>query len=216
MALGFWYGGSLIEKHEYTTQQFFICFIAVVWGSQAAAGIFSFAPDMGNSKKAASRLKSLLSRVPNIDYWSNDGVHLEHLQGTVEFVNVKFSYPTRQDKEVLSGVSLVAKPGQFTAIVGASGSGKSTIVSLLERFYNPSSGSILVDGQQISAFNIKDYRSKIALVSQDTMLHMGSIRENIIADLGDVSDSDIENVCKDANIYDFIVGEAGRYFGFEY
>ncbi|KAH8815620.1 leptomycin B resistance protein pmd1 [Xylogone sp. PMI_703] len=205
MALAVWYGGTLILKHEYITQQFFVCFVAVIWGSQAATGVFSFAPDMGSSKGAASRLKSLLSRVPLIDSWSNDGVNLKNLEGLIEFKDIKFSYPTRKDKQVLERIDLVAKPGQFTAIVGASGSGKSTIISLLERFYEPSSGSILIDGKEIATLNIKNYRSKMALVSQDNMLHMGSIKENIIAGKKDVSEDDIVAACKDANIYDFIM-----------
>ena len=205
--LAFWYGGTLIVRHEYTVQQFFICFVAVIWGSQSAAAIFSYAPDMENAKQAAKHLKVLLDRTPLIDSWSTKGslIPQSGLQGTIEFRNVHFAYPLRSGQPVLKGINLIAKPGQFVALVGASGSGKSTAIALLERFYDPQSGSILVDGQEILTYNLQDYRSHLALVSQETTLYMGTIRDNVLADKTDVNEEAIVRACKDANIYEFIV-----------
>ena len=118
---------------------------------------------------------------------------------------MRFTYPGRPDHRVLRGVDLVAEPGQFIALVGASGSGKSTVMQLLERFYDPTSGSVLVDGVDLQEYNLQDYRAQLAIVSQETTLYTGTIRENILADKEDISDELIVQACKDANIYEFIM-----------
>ena len=206
-ALGFWYGGTLIGKGEYDQFQFFLCFMAVIFGAQSAGTIFSFAPDMGKAHHAAAELKTLFDSKPTIDSWSDQGAHLPEVDGTLEFRDVHFRYPTRPDVPVLRGLNLTVNPGQYVALVGASGCGKSTTIALLERFYDPLSGGVFVDGKEISSLNINDYRSHISLVSQEPTLYQGTIKENII--LGNanesVSDEAIEFACREANIYDFII-----------
>lgn len=206
-ALGFWYGGQLIGKGEYDMFQFFLCFMAIIFGAQSAGTVFSFAPDMGKAHQAAQELKTLFDREPVIDSWSGKGSPLYYVQGTVEFRDVHFRYPTRPEQPVLRGLNLNIKPGQYVALVGASGCGKSTTISLLERFYDPLAGGVYVDGKDISTLRINDYRSFLALVSQEPTLYHGTIRDNIL--LGtprdDVSEKQIEHVCREANIYDFIM-----------
>ncbi|KAF7542542.1 hypothetical protein G7Z17_g11483 [Cylindrodendrum hubeiense] len=206
-ALGFWYGGTLIAKYEYGMFQFFLCFMAIIFGAQSAGTIFSFAPDMGKAYQAAGELKKLFDRQPVVDTWSNDGTPLKEVEGTLEFRDVHFRYPTRPEQPVLRGLNLTVRPGQYVALVGASGCGKSTTIALLERFYDPLSGGVYIDGHEISGLNVNDYRSHIALVSQEPTLYQGSIRENIILGTSDenVPDSAIEFACREANIYDFIV-----------
>ncbi|KAJ3495898.1 hypothetical protein NLG97_g3059 [Lecanicillium saksenae] len=207
LALGFWYGGTLIGKREYNQFQFFLCFMSVVFGAQSAGTVFSFAPDMGKAHGAAQELKILFDRKPTIDTWSEEGEPVTEVDGTLEFRDVHFRYPTRPEQPVLRGLNLSVRPGQYIALVGASGCGKSTTISLLERFYDPLAGGVYVDGREISTLNINDYRSFIALVSQEPTLYQGTIKENIL--LGthreDVSDADIEHACREANIYDFII-----------
>lgn len=206
-ALGFWYGGTLISTGEYTVFQFFVSFTAVIFGAQSAGTIFSFAPDMGKAKHAAIQLKELFDRKPEIDSWSDEGEKIESVEGAVEFRDVHFRYPTRPEQPVLRGLNIDVKPGQYVALVGASGCGKSTTIALLERFYDPLVGSVLVDGKEISNLNINQYRSFLALVSQEPTLYQGTIRENVLlgADREDVTDEEIEKACRDANIYEFIM-----------
>lgn len=203
-ALVFWYGGGLLYHQEYTVLQFFIVYSAVINGAQSAGAIFSFAPDMGEARDAAKLLKSFLNRIPKIDHWSPEGRKIDRLDGKVELQNVRFTYPGRPDHPVLRGVSLSAEPGQFIALVGASGSGKSTVMQLLERFYDPTAGGVLVDDVELKDYNLQDYRSQLAIVSQETTLYTGTIRENILADKEDLGDDVVFQACKDANIYDFI------------
>ena len=206
-ALGFWYGGTLLGNKEITELHFFICFSAIIFGAQSAGTIFSFAPDMGKARQAAKELKVLFDRIPAIDSWSQAGERFNDMEGTIEFRDVHFRYPTRPEQPVLRGLNLTVKPGQYVALVGASGCGKSTTIALMERFYDPLSGGIFVDGKEISSLNINDYRGHLALVSQEPTLYQGSVRENVLlgADREDVPEEAIIQACKDANIYDFII-----------
>lgn len=206
-ALAFWYGGTLMSRGEYSELQFFIIFSAIIFGAQSAGTIFSFAPDMGKAKQAAKELKILFERKPDIDSWSPDGQRFESIEGTIEFRDVHFRYPSRPEQPVLRGLSLTVKPGQYVALVGASGCGKSTTIALMERFYDPLTGGVFVDGKDIASLNIKDYRGFLALVSQEPTLYQGSIRDNVLlgSDREDVSDEAIVQACKEANIYDFVI-----------
>ncbi|KAK4501646.1 hypothetical protein PRZ48_007455 [Zasmidium cellare] len=209
IALGFWYGGTLIGSHEYNLFQFFLCFSAVIFGAQAAGTIFSFAPDMGKAKHAAAEMKTMFDLKPEIDTWSTEGELIDTMRGDIEFRDVHFRYPTRPEQPVLRGLDLEVRPGQYVALVGASGCGKSTTIAMLERFYNPLVGGIYVDGKEISSLNVNSYRNHIALVSQEPTLYQGTIRENILLGADrkdeDVPEESIVQACKDANIYDFIM-----------
>ncbi|KAG0129075.1 P-loop containing nucleoside triphosphate hydrolase protein [Tuber indicum] len=206
VALGFWYGGTLIKTGEYNMMQFFLVFASIIFGAQSAGTIFSFAPDMGKARHAASELKTLFDRKPEIDTWSADGAPVPEMEGNIELRDVHFRYPTRPEQPVLRGLDLVVKPGQYVALVGPSGCGKSTTISLIERFYNPLAGGVYVDGREISTLNINQYRKHLALVSQEPTLYQGTIRENILlgGDRNDITDDEIAAACKSANIYDFI------------
>ena len=191
-------------NQEYTVLQFFVVYSSIINGAQSAGAIFSFAPDMGEARDAAKLLKSFLNRVPKIDNWSTEGKKIDRLSGKIELQDIRFTYPGRPDHRVLRGISLSADPGQFIALVGASGSGKSTVMQLLERFYDPTSGAVLVDDVEVKDYNLQDYRSQLAIVSQETTLYTGTIRENILADKEELGDDAVIQACKDANIYDFI------------
>ncbi len=124
----------------------------------------------------------------------------------VEFKKVKFHYDSRPDILVLRGIDFAIRRGEKVGFVGPSGCGKTTVISLLERFYDIKSGEILIHGQSLSDIDVRSYRSTIGLVSQETSLYQGSIRDNIL--LGTdaaVSEETLHSVCRDANILDFIL-----------
>lgn len=114
---------------------------------------------------------------------------------------------TRPEQPVLQGLSIAAKPGQLVALVGASGCGKSTVIALIERFYDPNSGDVCIDGEKVKDLMLKEYRQHLALVSQEPTLYQGSVRDNIMlgTDKVDIPEERITAVCKEANIYDFIM-----------
>jgi ATP-binding cassette subfamily B (MDR/TAP) protein 1 len=210
MALGFWYGGTLLGHGEYSLFQFYVCFSEVIFGAQAAGTVFSHAPDMGKAKHAAGEFKRLFSgetmKSKSVSGTAHQNTQAD-MRGLIEFRDVSFRYPSRIDQPVLRRLNLTVHPGQFVALVGASGSGKSTIISLLERFYNPLTGGIHIDGQNIATWDLTSYRNHLALVSQEPALFQGTIRENIL--LGSTrqytSEDELVTACKDANIYDFII-----------
>lgn len=197
----------MLARGELGLFQFFVCFSSVIFGAQSAGTVFSFAPDMGKAKHAATELMNLFNRDPSIDTWSNEGEKVETMEGNIEFRDVHFRYPTRPEQPVLRGLDLSVKPGQYVALVGASGCGKSTTIAMLERFYDPLAGGVFVDGREISTLNINDYRRFLALVSQEPTLYQGTIRENVLlgGDREDIPEEEIVQACKDANIYDFIM-----------
>ena len=209
LGLGFWYGSTLMATFEYDIFQFFVCLMSVIFGSQSAGSMLTFIPDLVKARHAAARLKGLFDTKPSIDTWDETkGLQLEAARGRLEFRNVHFTYPTRPDRSVLRGLNLVVEPGQHIALVGASGCGKSTAIALIERFFDPSSGYIMLDDVDIADIQVNNYRSHIALVSQEPNLFQGTIRDNILfGRRGEeqISDQAMEQACRDANIYDFIV-----------
>ena len=155
----------------------------------------------------SSQIQSALSAMDRIhefiEYEEETDVEREEkeFEGNVEFKDIRFGYG---EKEVLHGVSLDAKKGETVAIVGPTGSGKTTIVNLLMRFYDPNSGSILIDGTNSKDINRSTLRDNIGMVLQDTWLFTGSIRENIRFSKPDATDAEIEQACKYANADEFI------------
>ncbi|KAK9472084.1 P-loop containing nucleoside triphosphate hydrolase protein [Dipodascopsis tothii] len=206
--LSFYYGTMRIRDREYSVFQFFTAMVGVVNGTMNGSIVFSYALDMAKAYEAIGSLKNLFSREPEIDSWSDAGAVLDPaaVTGAVELRNVHFRYPTRPRVPVLRGVSLAIKPGQYAALVGASGCGKSTSIGLLERFYDPLAGAVLLDGVDVRDINIRSYREQIALVQQEPTLYSGSVRENILyGSTAAVSDEAIVAACQQANIHDFIM-----------
>jgi len=133
------------------------------------------------------------------------------IKGTIEFRDVRFSYPSRPDIEVLQGLSFKCEPGQTIALVGTSGSGKSTVIQLLERFYDPGSGEILIDGKNINEYNISNLRSNIGIVLQEPTLFEATIGENIKINRPEATDEEVENAAKSAFCHSFINDLPMRY-----
>ena len=140
-------------------------------GAQITGTIYACTPDVGKAKDAAKSLKRLFELQLRNDTWSTEGQLVDSVQGTVEFCDVYFRYSSRQES-VLKGLTSTVKPGQYVALVGASGCGKSTATSLIERFYDPASGAICMDGVDIASLNVNQYRSFFALANQEMALYL--------------------------------------------
>ncbi|KIO31568.1 hypothetical protein M407DRAFT_219400 [Tulasnella calospora MUT 4182] len=210
VALAFWYGSILISDLVYSPGDFFVCLMAVTLGATQAGQVFLFVPDIASARVSMESVIKLLDRVPDIDSESPEGTKVDPkaVQGQIRFEDVRFSYPTRPGAEVLRKLNLIVEPGKYVALVGMSGCGKSTVVQLIERFYDPTSGKVLLDGADISTLNIQDYRTNVAVVSQEPNLYAGTIRFNILLGTtkptSEVTQEEIEQVCRDANILEFV------------
>ncbi len=129
---------------------------------------------------------------------------LETVKGAVEFKNVRFSYPDHPDKTIIKNFSATVKPGQKVAIVGPTGAGKTTMVNLLMRFFEINSGSISIDGVPIAELKRENLHELFSMVLQDTWLFEGTVRENLVYNMGNVPDDALERVCKACGIYRFV------------
>jgi ATP-binding cassette subfamily B (MDR/TAP) protein 1 len=205
-ALAFWYGGRLIITDHYTMFQFFVCYTAIITGAFSAGAIFSFAPDIGKAMTATIAIKNLFETPISINSSEQKSFSLPLVDGSIRLDDVSFRYPNRPQNLVLDSINLEVQPGQYIGLVGASGSGKSTIIALLERFYDPDAGRVIVGGNDINAWNVNSYRSHLALVGQIPTLFDGTIRDNVLLGIDDedCSGEMVVQACKDANIYDFI------------
>ena len=202
--------------------------LSIMIGSFSLAMLAPEVAAVTSAMGAAAKLFATIDRDPPIDSADPSGLTPEKVAGEVVLKDVKFSYPTRPDVEVLKGISLVFKAGETSALVGASGCGKSTVISLIERFYDPLSGAIELDHTNIKDLNLKWLRSQIGLVSQEPVLFSMSIRENVElgltgTPLEKASDEDrmaaVKEACIKANAdgfvtslpqgYDTPVGERG-------
>ncbi|CAM0954127.1 unnamed protein product [Alopecurus aequalis] len=144
------------------------------------------------------------ARKPEIDYDDTTGVVLEDIRGDVELRDVSFSYPSRPEQLILDGFSMHVSSGTTMAIVGESGSGKSTVINLVERFYDPQAGEVLIDGRNIKSFKLDWMRGTIGLVNQEPMLFMTSIKENITYGKEDATLEEIKRAAELANAASFI------------
>ncbi|XMA14645.1 hypothetical protein WAI453_007436 [Rhynchosporium graminicola] len=205
-ALGIWYGSRLLTQGEYTMLQFFLCFSGVIFGAQSSGALFAVIPDMSRACDSARSIRSILEKQPTVDTWDSTGEVPNAVRGEVEFRAINFRYPSLEKSTTLTDINLHVQPGQYVGLVGPSGSGKSTILSLLERFYDPNGGMISLDNRDLRNLNVSWYRRQIALVSQETALFSGSIRDNLLigAKADSVSQEQLEEAIQHAAIDEFI------------
>jgi ATP-binding cassette subfamily B (MDR/TAP) protein 1 len=210
ISLIFWYGSILVSHFEITVTGFFVALMSTTFGAIQAGNVFAFVPDISSAKGAGAAIIKLIDSIPEIDAESTEGKRIsgETVRGQIRFENIHFRYPTRPGTRVLRGLSFKIEPGTYVALVGASGCGKSTVIQLIERFYDPLSGQVLLDNEPINEFNVQEYRKQLALVSQEPTLYAGTIRFNILLGAikpeSEVTQEEIEAVCRNANVLDFI------------
>lgn len=180
----------------------FVVFTGTIGAAIASLG--SFYTEIVSAIGATERIFDILNEPSEVSVATDADTPALHLRGAVAYRGVQFSYPTRNDIAVLKGIDLTIAPGSKVALVGASGSGKSTIVALLQRFYDVSAGSITVDGQDIRDYPLRAYRQNIGIVPQEVLLFGGSIRENIRYGKPTADEAEIIAAAQQANAWEFI------------
>ncbi|KAJ0510484.1 putative Type I protein exporter [Helianthus annuus] len=204
-ALSFWYGGKLISKGHLGPKDFFQAFLILINTGKVIADAGTMTNDLSKGFNGVQSVFSVLDRITLIDPEEHDGKKPEVITGHVEICDVHFTNPSRPDIKIFNGFSISIEAGKSTALVGQSGSGKSTIIGLIGRFYDPMKGVVEVDGRDIKLYHLRTLRNFIALVSQEPTLFASTIRENIKYGVSkEVSEVDIVMAAKAANAHDFI------------
>ncbi|KAG7595575.1 P-loop containing nucleoside triphosphate hydrolase [Arabidopsis suecica] len=203
-ALAIWFGGKMILEKGYTGGAVINVIIIVVAGSMSLGQTSPCVTAFAAGQAAAYKMFETIKRKPLIDAYDVNGKVLEDIRGDIELKDVHFSYPARPDEDIFNGFSLFIPSGATAALVGESGSGKSTVISLIERFYDPKAGEILIDGVNLKEFQLKWIRSKIGLVSQEPVLFSSSIMENIAYGKENATVEEIKAATELANAAKFI------------
>jgi len=209
--LSFWYGGKLITEGEYTFVNVLKVFMAIVMCAMGLGQAAGMAPDAAKAKRAASVIFQMIDHKSEIDATSPEGDKIETCRGHVQIKDVQFAYPTRSEATVLKKMDLTITPGSVLALVGPSGCGKSSIVSLIERFYDPQEGQVLLDDKDIKSINPHSLRQNIGLVGQEPVLFSGTIAENIRMGKANATDEEVEAAARAANAHNFISEFPSKY-----
>jgi ABC-type multidrug transport system fused ATPase/permease subunit len=199
-----WQAAIMVQNNEITAGELisFVAYTAILGG--AIAGLGNFYTQLLSAIGATERVREILNTESEIDIDHKPGNNLVRFKGNIEYRDVHFSYPTRNDIAVLKGINFKIKAGQKVALVGPSGAGKSTIVQLLLQFYKVGSGDILLDNKSILDYNVSKYRHNFAIVPQEVLLFGGTIRENILYGKPDATDEEIIEAAKQSNSWEFI------------
>jgi len=197
-----WYGAKLVQQDAMTIGQLvsFISYTAIIGGAIGSLG--NFYTEIVTALGGTERIRDILSEPAEIEV--PESATRPDVRGHIRFDDVHFEYPSRPDMPVLRGITFDILPGQKIALVGQSGSGKSTIASLLMRLYPLESGRITLDGKDIRDYGLSEYRSVFAIVPQEVLLFGGTIRDNIRYGLPDATDEQVREAARVSNSLDFI------------
>lgn len=198
-----WMAALMVQNGQMPPGDLFLFVLTTAIIGTSIAGLGNFYAEILSADGATQRIREILAMPSEVDI-NHENNDWHRYEGDIRFENVNFNYPSRPEIEVLKGIDIHVASGQRIALVGSSGSGKSTITQLLLRFYPLGSGNIQVDGLDIKTLNISDYRRNIAIVPQEVLLFGGTIRENIDYGRRGSSDEEIIAAAKQANAWDFI------------
>ncbi|PIE12316.1 MAG: ABC transporter [Rhodobacterales bacterium] len=179
----------------------------VIYAVMVAGAVAALSEIWGELQRAAGateRLVELLRAEDAVNDPANPASLARPVKGEIAFRNVRFNYPARPDTVALAGVNLTIKPGETVALVGPSGAGKTTVIQLIQRFYDPVDGQVCLDGQDLTTLTRSDFRSEIALVPQDPVIFATSARENIRFGREGASDAEVEAAARAAEAHEFI------------
>ena len=200
-----WQGALLVQSGQMAIGDLFsfIIYTGIIGGAIASLG--TFYTQLAGALGATDRILEIMESTPELDHKTNS---IESpaavLHGDIELKNVRFHYPSRPENGVLNGINMHIEKGSKVALVGASGAGKSTIVSMLMRFHDPISGEITIGGVNIKDYDLHAFRKNFATVPQDVILFGGTIRENIAYGKPEASDAEIMEAAEKANAMQFI------------
>jgi len=196
---------ALKVDHTITPQAFGTFMMLSLFVAGSLGGLPEQIASIQRALGATDRVFELIDgEIENIELLK-ENTPVKQTKGEIEFSSVSFNYPSRPDFKVLQDISFKAEAGQTVALVGSSGSGKTTIASLVLRFYDPINGSILIDGIDSRTISLTELRKQIALVPQDVILFAGTIRDNIAYGKPNATDFEIEEAARKANAYDFVI-----------
>ncbi|XP_060659642.1 multidrug resistance protein homolog 49 [Drosophila nasuta] len=210
MAIAIWYGVDLIlddrdlDDRQYTPAVLVIVLFAIIMGAQNLGFSSPHVDSFGVALGAARNLFKIIDRVSEIDPMSDVGSKPDSITGRLRFEDIHFRYPSRPDIEILKGLTVDVEPGQTVAFVGASGCGKSTVIQLMQRFYDPEQGQVKLDGRDLRSLNVAWLRSQIGVVGQEPVLFATTIGENIRYGNPQATQQDIERAARNANCHEFI------------
>ncbi|KAJ4835575.1 hypothetical protein Tsubulata_907808 [Turnera subulata] len=199
-----WFGARMIIDKGYTGGVVINVIIAILTGSMALGQTSPCMSAFAAGRAAAYKMFETINRKPAIDAYDTTGRTLDTVRGDIELKDIYFSYPARPDEHIFSGFSLTIPSGTTAALVGHSGSGKSTVISLIERFYDPLAGEVLIDGINLKEFQLKWIREKIGLVGQEPALFTSSIKDNIAYGKDGATFEEIRKAAELANATKFI------------
>ncbi|KAJ7294789.1 hypothetical protein O6H91_11G093700 [Diphasiastrum complanatum] len=202
--LTLWYGAVLVRDGKATYGDITKCFFVVLLTASAVSSTVSFTPDMVKSGQALKSVFEILDRESENNTEHDQGEHVNAVKGDVKLKNVEFHYPSRPKVHIFRSLTISVNSGQSLALVGASGSGKSSVIALIGRFYDPVSGHVLIDGKDIRKLNLRSLRKHIGLVQQEPAFFASTIYENILFGKDDASESEIIEAAKAANAHEFI------------
>ncbi|XP_031486742.1 ABC transporter B family member 6-like [Nymphaea colorata] len=203
-ALLLWYAAVSVKHHHVGLVTALKEYMVFSFATFALVEPFGLAPYILKRRKSLTSVFEIIDRLPKIDSDDTSGLKPPNVYGSLELKNVDFCYPTRPDVLVLSNFSLKVNCGQTVAIVGVSGSGKSTIISLIERFYDPVAGQALLDGRDLKLFNLRWLRSHLGLIQQEPIIFSTTIRENIIYARHNATEAEMKEAARIANAHHFI------------
>eukprot|EP01114_Cavostelium_apophysatum_P015910 TRINITY_DN4431_c0_g2_i2.p1 TRINITY_DN4431_c0_g2~~TRINITY_DN4431_c0_g2_i2.p1 ORF type:complete len:1244 (-),score=364.29 TRINITY_DN4431_c0_g2_i2:7-3738(-) len=206
----FWYGGKIIAEGKYDFMDVLVALMAIMLSTVGIGQTAAFFPNATKAKSAASVIFKIIDRDSPINPEVKAG-STATIKGNIEFKNVKFRYPERPDTRVFENLSFSVPAGKVIALVGQSGSGKSSVIALLERFYDPITGKILIDGIPLQEYRLDHLRRHISLVGQEPVLFSGSVAENIAYGKPGATQDEIEAAAKAANAHNFIEGFPEKY-----
>ncbi|MDE1044260.1 MAG: ABC transporter ATP-binding protein [Nitrospinaceae bacterium] len=198
-----WYGGYQVMQGATTPGELAAFFLYALIIAGPIGTFIRLYTQVQEASGSIHRVYEILDTQPLIQNPDNP-IAIGNLEGRIQFDNVTFGY--RETAEVIHDVSLDILPGQTAALVGPSGAGKSTLIKLLFRFFDPSTGTIRLDGHDIRTLDRKSFLSQIALVPQETLLFGGTVKENILYGKLDATDTELKEAAQKANAHEFIVG----------